>query len=143
MSKELSMGRTVLCVSKTSPAQITRNMILERAGYKLVATGDPAIALGIFTGLEIDAVVVGDSIPAGQRIELALKLKSVKQAVPIVALSNSSGSQFASGIVDEQLESLGDPHLLLDALQRVLARTSGAMGNDAPVQKNQISARND
>jgi CheY-like chemotaxis protein len=113
------MGRTVLCVSKTSPAQVTRNMILERAGYTVIST-NPDTAVRIFSGSEIDAVVFGDSIPADQRLELALKFKNLNQSVPIVALSNSSGSQFSSGIVDEQLESLGDPHLLLEALKRAL-----------------------
>jgi hypothetical protein len=46
----------------------------------------------------------------------------LNSAVPIIALSKTSGSQVPSGIVDEQLESLGDPQLLLEALRRVLAR---------------------
>src|ERR1700753_1815475 len=116
------MGLTILCVSKYSPAQVTRNMILERAGYSIISVVDPAEAVQIFTGSAVSAVVFGDSIAPAERLALALKFKSLNQSVPIVALSNSSGSQFASGIVDEQLESLGDPRLLLEALQRVLAR---------------------
>jgi CheY-like chemotaxis protein len=116
------MGLTILCISRYSPAQITRNMILERAGYSIVSVVDPKEAVQVFTGSAVHAVVFGDSIPSAQRLELALKFKSLNKSVPIVALSNSSGSQFAAGIVDEQLESLGDPHLLLEALQRVLAR---------------------
>lgn len=123
------MGLTILCVSKYSPAQVTRNMILERAGYNIVSVVDPAEAVRIFTGSAVSAVVFGDSIPAAQRLDLALKFKSLNKAVPIVALSNTSGTQFASGIVDEQLESLGDPHLLLEALQRVLARESDGKGD--------------
>jgi CheY-like chemotaxis protein len=130
------MGLTILCVSKISSAQVTRNMILERAGYSVVSTADPVAAIRIFTGSAIHAVVFGDSIPADQRLELALKFKSLNQSVPIIALSNSSGSQFASGIVDEQLESLGDPHLLVEALQRVLASNGDGRGNDISVQKN-------
>lgn len=123
------MGLTILCVSKYSPAQMTRNMILERAGYSIISVVDPAEAVQIFTGSMVNAVVFGDSIPSAQRLELALKFKSLNKAVPIVALSNSSGSQFAPGIVDEQLESLGDPRLLLEALQRVLARDGDGQGS--------------
>ncbi len=130
------MGLTILCVSKISSAQVTRNMILERVGYNVVSTADPVAAIRIFTGSAIHAVVFGDSIPSDQRLELALKFKSLNQSVPIIALSNSSGSQFASGIVDEQLESLGDPHLLVEALQRVLASNGDGRGNDISVQKN-------
>jgi CheY-like chemotaxis protein len=100
-------------------------MILDRAGYNIISVVDPKEAVRFFTGSAIHAVVFGDSIPPAQRLELALKFKSLNKSVPIVALSNSSGSQFASGIVDEQLESLGDPRLLLEALQRVLVRNGG------------------
>ena len=97
-------------------------MILERTGYNVISVANPEDAVSIFTGTGVDAVVFGDSIPGDERIELALRFKSLDPSVPIVALSNSSGSQLASGIVDEQLESLGDPKLLLEALERVLER---------------------
>ena len=116
------MEWTVLCVSKISPAQVTRNMILERAGYKVIAIANLDDAARIFTASSVDAVVFGDSIQADQRTELARTFKRLKPAVPIVAISKTSGSQVPSGIVDEQLESLGDPQLLLEALKRVLAQ---------------------
>lgn len=116
------MGWTVLCVSKISPAQVTRNMILERAGYKVIAIANPDEAASAFAASAIDAVVFGDSIQADQRTELARTFKRLNPAVPIIALSKTSGSQVPAGIVDEQLESLGDPQLLLEALKRMLAR---------------------
>ena len=116
------MGWTVLCVSKISPAQVTRNMILERAGYRIVAIDDPNEAVRIFKTSAVSAVVFGDSINGEQRFQLARIFKSLNHIVPIVALSNTSGSQFPAGLIDQQLESLGDPHLLLEALTRVLSR---------------------
>ena len=116
------MGWTVLCVSKISPAQVTRNMILERAGYKVIAITNPNEAARAFAASAIHAVVFGDSIQSDHRIELARTFKRLDRSVPIIALSKTSGSQFPAGTVDEQLESLGDPQLLLEALKRVLAR---------------------
>ena len=116
------MGWTVLCVSKISPAQITRNMILERAGYQIIAIDDPDEAMRIFKTSVVDAVVFGDSINGDQRFQLARTFKTLNRAVPIVALSKTSGSQMPTGLVDQQLESLGDPHLLLEALRRLLSR---------------------
>lgn len=116
------MGWTVLCVSKISPAQVTRNMILERAGYKVIAIANPEEAARVFADSAIDAVVFGGSIHSDQRTGLARTFKRLNAAVPIIALSKTSGSQVAAGIVDEQLESLGDPQLLLEALKRVLGR---------------------
>ena len=116
------MGWTVLCVSKISPAQVTRNMILERAGYKVIVIANPDEAARAFATSAIHAVIFGDSIQADRRFELARTFKQLDPLIPIIALSKTSGSQFPTGIVDEQLESLGDPRLLLDALQRVLPR---------------------
>ena len=127
------MGWTVLCVSKISTAQVTRNMILERAGYKVIAIANPDEAERIFASSAIDAVVFGDSIQADQRNELARTFKRLNAAVPIVALSKTSGSQVPAGIVDEQLESLGDPQLLLEALKRVLGRDGEASSRANPV----------
>jgi len=97
-------------------------MILERAGYRVVAVDDPVEAVRIFTASPMDAVVFGDSIQGEQRFELARTFKRLNRAVPIVVLSKTSGSQLPSGLVDEQLESLGDPQLLLEALKRVLSQ---------------------
>lgn len=116
------MGWTVLCVSKISPAQITRNMILERAGYQVIATDDPDEAVRVFKTSVVDAVVFGDSVNGEQRLGLSRTFKALNSAVPIVALSKTSGSRMPAGLVDEQLESLGDPHLLLEALKRVLSQ---------------------
>lgn len=115
------MEWTVLCVSKISPAQITRNMILERAGYRVVAIDDLDEAARIFKASGVDAVVFGDSINGEQRFQLARTFKALKGAVPIVTLNRTSVSQMPTGLVDQQLESLGDPRLLLEALKRVLS----------------------
>ena len=114
------MGWTVLCVSKISPAQVTRNMILERAGYQIVAIDDPSEAVRIFKTCEVSAVVFGDSIDGEARFQLTRTFKALNRAVPIVVLSKTSGPQLPTGLIDQHLESLGDPHLLLEALQRVL-----------------------
>ena len=124
------MGWTVLCVSKISPAQITRNMILERAGYQIVAIDDPGEAVRIFKTSSVDAVVFGDSVNGEQRFHLARTFKSLNGAVPIVALSRTSGSQIPTGLVDQQLESLGDPRLLLEALKRVLPQDGNGLAQD-------------
>ena len=96
-------------------------MILERAGYKVIAIANSDEAVRIFTASSLDAVVFGDSIQVDQRNDLARTFKRLKPSVPIIALTKTSGSQVPWGIVDEQLESLGDPQLLLEALKRVLA----------------------
>jgi DNA-binding response OmpR family regulator len=114
------MSWRLLCVSKSSPAQITRNLILERAGYYVVTATNAAEATSIFTASVVHAVVLGDSLSREQGLELARTFKNLNSTVPIVALSPTSGTQIPAVLVDEQVESLGDPRFLLEALLRVL-----------------------
>jgi DNA-binding response OmpR family regulator len=115
-------------------------MILERAGYKVIAIANPDEAVRIFTASALDAVIFGDSIQPGQRNDLARTFKRLNSSVPILALNNTSGSQAPSGIVDEQLESLGDPQLLLEALKRVLPRDGDASSFITPARKSDGAA---
>ena len=137
------MGWTVLCVSKISPAQITRNMILERAGYQIIAIDDPGEAVRIFKTSAVNAVVFGDSINGEQRFQLARTFKTVNRSVPIVALSKTSGSQIPAGLIDQQLESLGDPHMLLEALEHVLSRDGEGPAQTAPVRDHGRTSQGD
>jgi DNA-binding response OmpR family regulator len=114
-------------------------MILERAGYKIVAIDDLNEAVRIFKTSVVDAVVFGDSINGDQRFQLARAFKSLNRSVPIVALSKTSGSQFPAGLIDQHLESLGDPHLLLEALQRVLARDGDGSAQASPTGRDRAS----
>jgi len=111
-------------------------MILERAGYQIIAIDDPDEAVRIFKTSVVDAVVFGDSINGEQRFQLARTFKGLNRAVPIIALSKTSGSQFPAGLVDQHLESLGDPHLLLEALKRVLSRDGDGSTQNAKVRGN-------
>jgi DNA-binding NtrC family response regulator len=120
-------------------------MILERAGYKVIAIANLEEAVRIFTASALDAVVFGDSIQPDQRNDLARALKQLNSSVPIIAFSKITGSQAPPGIVDEQLESLGDPQLLLEALKRVLPRDGNgdASSRATPAQQRDGAASND
>ena len=109
-------------------------MILERAGYQIIAIDDPDEAVRIFKTSVVDAVVFGDSINGEQRFQIARTFKSLNRAVPIIALSKTSGSQIPVGLVDQHLESLGDPHMLLEALKRVLSRDGDGSAQAAPAR---------
>lgn len=124
------MGLTILCVSQSSAAQITRNLVLEQAGYRVIATDDPAAAERMFYDIEISAVVFGETVKAQQRIELGTAFKRVKPGVPIIFLYRMSDFRVPAGIADEQVEFLRGPRLLLQALDRVLGNGTGDQPED-------------
>src|ERR1041384_1433901 len=116
------MSWILLCVSKSSPAQITRDLILERAGYRVVSASSPACATSIFTNSVVHAVVLGDSLSRDQGLELARTFKKLNGSVPIVALNKTTGTQIPRSMVDEQLEGRRAFRLRLEALGRVVTR---------------------
>jgi DNA-binding NtrC family response regulator len=117
------MGLTILCIGQASAAQITRNLVLERAGYRVVSTEDPQEAERVFSSDDISAVVFGETIRPQQHIDLGSMFKRIRPAVPIVFLYRMSGFRVPPGIADEQVEFLRGPKLLLQALDRVLGKT--------------------
>jgi|SRR5690348_3023908 len=118
------MGLTILCISQASAAQVTRNLVLEQAGYRVFATEDPEEAERIFSNADISAVIFGETIKAQQHIDLGARFKLSRPAVPIVFLYRMNGFRLPPGIADEQVEFLRGPKLLLQALDRVLGNTS-------------------
>jgi len=98
-------------------------MILEQAGYKVLATDDVAEALQIFASSPVHAVILGEFVDGEQRLDVGRGCKQLKPGVPIVVLYRMSGFRVTPDIADEQVELLDDPQFLLDAIGRVLLRT--------------------
>lgn len=116
------MNWTILSVSLNSATQVTRNLILERAGYRVIAADDLKEALQLFEQQAVDAVLLADSMNAEYREKLGASLKRLRPAVPIVMLCNMGDSRTLRQIADEQVEAGDGPQSLLDALARVLKR---------------------
>lgn len=113
------MTRIVLSVSQHSATQITRNLILERAGYRVLSTGNPEEAIRLFQAHFIDAVVLGDSLSAEDREHLGSSLRRLKP-VPIVMFCKMNDSRALRELADEQVETDESPRSLLEALERVI-----------------------
>ena len=113
---------TVLSVSQHSATQITRNLILERAGYRVLSAGDVKEALHLFENNDVHAIVLGDSLSPERRHELGSSFKRLKQSVPIVMVCRMSDSRALREMADEQVDAFEDPKFLLEALERVLLR---------------------
>jgi DNA-binding NtrC family response regulator len=125
------MGLRILCISQISAAQVTRNLVLEQAGYRVVATEDPEEAERIFLGGDVSAVIFGETSKTQQHIDLGARFKRIRPAVPIVFLYRMNGFRLPPEIADEQVEFLRGPTPLLRALARVLGNASdGAQDED-------------
>jgi CheY-like chemotaxis protein len=101
---------------------LTRTMLLERAGYRVVTcfARDALRKLREAKG-EIAGAVLGQSINVEERIELAREMRQIAPDLAIV-LVHLPGDRFDASICDAVVETLSAPESLVRAVQRALKR---------------------
>ena len=77
----------VLCVDDELVGLQVRKLLLERAGYRVLAAEDGPAGLEIFAAEQIEAVVLDYSMPGMHGGEVAARMRQLKPAVPILLLS--------------------------------------------------------
>jgi CheY-like chemotaxis protein len=77
----------VLCVDDETVGLRVRQILLERAGYKVLTAIDGASGLELFTAHPVDAVVLDYSMPGMHGGQVAEKMRQTKPKVPILLLS--------------------------------------------------------
>ncbi len=77
----------ILCVDDELVGLEVRRMLLERAGYRVLTALDGPAGLELFSREPIQAVVLDFSMPGMTGDQVALNMRQVKPAVPILMLS--------------------------------------------------------
>jgi CheY-like chemotaxis protein len=77
----------VLCVDDETVGLRVRQMLLERAGYKVLIAVDGYSGLELFAAHPVDAVVLDYSMPGMHGGQVAEKMRKTKPKVPILLLS--------------------------------------------------------
>jgi CheY-like chemotaxis protein len=77
----------VLCVDDETVGLRVRQMLLERAGYKVLTAVDGYSGLELFAAHPVDAVVLDYSMPGMHGGQVAEKMRQTKPKVPILLLS--------------------------------------------------------
>ncbi len=114
--------RLVLCVDDEAVGLRVRQILLERAGYRVLTASDGTSGLELFATHPVDAVVLDYSMPGMHGGEVALKMRQTKPEVPILLLS-------AYVDLPEEVASLADVYMtkgegapaLLDKLGNLIA----------------------
>jgi CheY-like chemotaxis protein len=113
---------TLLCVDDNQAALHLRKLVLERAGYTVLAASDSAAAMALFSSSVVNMVVSDHFLQDGTGIELATAMKKLKPDVPIVIIS---------GLVDAP-EGMEHADLFIckgDSPPEVLRKISGLLSN--------------
>lgn len=111
----------ILSVSRHLTVLQLRNAVLQQAGYSVLTTRDPGEAVALLNAHAVDAVVIGDSIPASERHALAKKLRSTRD-VPLVMIYRHGEDSPLNGLANAYVGSLDPPDLLVSALQQLVPR---------------------
>lgn len=115
------MPKRILSTSRNATVLRTRNLVLQSAGYDVTTTRDPKEFTNFIKKESFDAVVMGDSIDLGERVELASKIAASKPNLPLVIFFKTPA---------EAQQLLPYAHSLvgsLDGPERLIAAVQGAV----------------
>jgi CheY-like chemotaxis protein len=118
----MSRGKaTILCVDDHWNELISRKMLLEKNGYKVLEATDGSEGLQLFLSHPVDAVILDYQMPGMSGDVVAAEMKLLKPHVPIMLLSAYGplpNNKLKS--VDVFLSKSQPPRILLSTLRDVL-----------------------
>ena len=108
------MKPLILCIDDESIGLQVRRMLLERAGYDVLTAPDGPTGILLFTNHPVQAVILDFSMPEMDGGQVAVSLRAINPAVPILMLSAyTSLPPEVTGIVDLSMtKGEGAPALL-------------------------------
>lgn len=107
-------GPLVLCVDDEAVGLRVRKILLERAGYQVLAAADGMAGLHLFSEYPVRVVVLDFAMPGLSGAEVAAQMRSLKPEVPILMLSayTSLPPEVADNITLAMTKGEGAPELL-------------------------------
>jgi CheY-like chemotaxis protein len=115
----------VLCVDDELVGLQVRKLLLERAGYRVLAAEDGPAGLEIFAAEQVEAVVLDYSMPGMHGGEVATRMRQLKPSVPILLLSAYVGLPTeVTSVVDLYMTKGQGAALLLTKLSSLLQPVS-------------------
>lgn len=97
-------GATVLCVDDEETALITRRMLLESAGHRVLEARSGPEGLAVFQAEKVDVVILDYWMSGMKGTSVAAEMKRINPLVPIIVLSGVSDLPGeGSGWVDQWL----------------------------------------
>lgn len=128
--KKARSAHKILSVSRNERVLATRNMVLEAQGWQVATTMDDNAALGLLRRQAFAAVVLGDSIPAAERLALAQAMKALKPGVPIVMLYRTGDGTNYSKSAEHFVNSLDNPSTLIGCVRQCLEKAQEHNGTE-------------
>jgi CheY-like chemotaxis protein len=111
----------VLCVDDEPIGLQVRKILLERAGYRVLAAEDGPVGLALFDKEPVEVVILDYSMPGMDGGEVATRMRKLKPKVPIMLLSAYVGlPSDVTSLVDLYMTKGEGPDMLLQKLESLL-----------------------
>lgn len=120
-SSQTTANRVILSVDDEPLVRITREKLLQQAGYGVVSAVDGENALRLFERDAVDLVLLDYTMPGLDGGAVAHEMKRTKPGVPVVMVSGASLPAEVLAEVDCSVTKGQDPGLLLGTIRRLLA----------------------
>jgi len=109
----------ILSINNHFYTLLTRNAVLEEAGFEVLSTIEPETAIVLASEHHFDLFIVGDSINHEERERLRIKLHELKPHTTIIFLCRT-GERIPLTNGDLCMEALEGPGALLAAVKKSL-----------------------
>ena len=116
--------RLILSVDDEPAILLTRQKILEAAGYEVLNAADGEQALRLFSSEPVELVLLDYVMPGVDGGIIAQEMKRWKKSVPIVLVSASAVPEDTATCVDCRIEKGQGPLLLLETIAQFLIPAS-------------------
>ena len=123
-----SNSRLILSVDDEPGILLTRQSILENAGYAVLSASDGDQALSFFGAQPVDLVLLDFVMPGMDGGVVCREMKKRRPEVPVVMISCSQVEQDTLDCVDSFLRKGEGPALLLREIERLLASSHSKAG---------------
>ncbi len=113
--------KIVLCIDDEISGLAIRKLLLEEAGYEVLACLDGETGLRLFSTRPVHLVVIDYAMPGLNGAEVAKTMRCVKPRVPIVMLSGYvEPPEDAKDVADVYIVKGEHPRVLLDNVHQLI-----------------------
>jgi CheY-like chemotaxis protein len=119
----------ILCVDDEENQLAVRKLVLEQAGYSVLAASSGQQALALLAGHPIDLVLSDHLMPGLTGTELARQIKASNPGLPVILISAVNEIPADAAYADLFMSKLDGPQAMCQNISAVLARSkNGSSG---------------
>jgi CheY-like chemotaxis protein len=111
----------ILCIDDEPSNLMLRKLVLQSAGFSVLAASSGKEGMNLFSSNPVDALVIDFSMPDMDGGMVAVRIKELKPRIPVIMLSAYPGAQDGlDGAVDLFIEKGGDPKKLIRRIETLV-----------------------